>query len=89
MTKEALIGMLKQHDWYYDMSDDHKVWTSGGISIQNLRKVFDNTFRTAPDLVKEACKEFLSEVHTSRKREHSFATAYILEIENDQLSLGR
>lgn len=24
---EVYVAMLKAHDWYYDFTDDHRVWT--------------------------------------------------------------
>ena len=38
------IAKLKAHDWYYDMSDDHRAWKAGNDSykaIMNLKKVLD------------------------------------------------
>ena len=38
------ISKLKNHDWYYDMSDDHKVWKQGSDAhkeIMRLKKVLD------------------------------------------------
>jgi len=35
-----LEAALKRHDWYYDYSDDHRVWSSGNANwklIQDLR----------------------------------------------------
>lgn len=31
--------MLKNHDWYYDFSDDHLVWTSGNASKCELELI--------------------------------------------------
>ena len=29
--------MLNCHDWYYDFSDDHRVWRAGQENMQKLR----------------------------------------------------
>lgn len=29
ITKEKFREILKGHDWYYNYSDDHRVWRSG------------------------------------------------------------
>lgn len=31
--------MLKRHDWYFDFSDDHKVWEEGIANIRLLRAI--------------------------------------------------
>jgi hypothetical protein len=31
--------MLKNHDWYYDFSDDHEVWKAGNANIRLLRAI--------------------------------------------------
>lgn len=52
MTVEQFTQMLKNHDWYYMYSDDHRYWTKGRqeraeimMAIQNdeqlLRPVFE------------------------------------------------
>jgi hypothetical protein len=28
-TMSTLIEMLRNHDWYFEYSDDHKVWQRG------------------------------------------------------------
>ena len=28
-TPEDFLEILNKHDWYYDYSDDHRVWTRG------------------------------------------------------------
>jgi hypothetical protein len=34
--KEKYIELLKNHDWYYEMSDDHNVWKRG---LENEREI--------------------------------------------------
>ena len=31
--------MLKNHDWYYDFSDDHEVWKAGNANIRLIRAI--------------------------------------------------
>lgn len=37
-TIELLEKMLKDHDWYYAMSDNHQVWKSGEAHIAMIRE---------------------------------------------------
>ncbi len=37
-TAEEFEKMCKQHDWYYDKSDDMRVWDRGYASEQTLRQ---------------------------------------------------
>lgn len=34
----AVSKMLKAHDWYYEMSDDHRVWREGCAAEGKLRE---------------------------------------------------
>lgn len=39
--------MLKFHDWYFEWSDDHRVWSKGNINwkiLQEKQKKLDLTF---------------------------------------------
>jgi hypothetical protein len=41
----ALATTLKHHDWYYDYSDDHRVWRHGeekSMAIQNEMKYLNS-----------------------------------------------
>ena len=33
-----LEDLLKSHDWYYQYSDDHRVWSSGNALDTRIRK---------------------------------------------------
>ena len=56
MTLEQFEQLLKGHDWYYDYSDDHSVWTRGrehankivkarqSLDEQNLLKEADELY---------------------------------------------
>lgn len=33
--------MLKQHDWYYAMSDDHRIWTRGTVQKAHITECSD------------------------------------------------
>lgn len=44
LLKEQYIRELKLHDWYYNYSDDHRVWVKGKdqrVTIDNLQKQVD------------------------------------------------
>lgn len=44
LQREAYIRLLQQHDWAYQFSDDHSVWSRGKESarqIQLLRREID------------------------------------------------
>lgn len=33
---EKLESLLKSHDWFYEYSDDHRVWTKGHNQYQKI-----------------------------------------------------
>lgn len=41
ITIEEYYRLLKAHDWYYEFSDDHRVWKEGQRKSDYLRKVAD------------------------------------------------
>lgn len=36
---EALIDKLIHHDWYYEYSDDHRVWKQGRDEVEEIAKI--------------------------------------------------
>lgn len=48
---EALYADLARHDWFYEMSDDHRVWSSGKYTERLLR---DRAMRLGPAAMKLA-----------------------------------
>jgi len=40
MTDKEYMTMLQNHDWFYDYSDDHRVWQEGVNERQKLRNAF-------------------------------------------------
>lgn len=43
---DEYINLLKTHDWYYNYSDDHRVWRAGEEEykkIMELSKLYDPT----------------------------------------------
>ena len=41
---DMYVSLLKSHDWYYAMSDDHGVWRKGSdarMNLMNLQKTLD------------------------------------------------
>ena len=38
MTLEEFEQLLKAHDWTYNDSDDHRVWTKGREQANNIAK---------------------------------------------------
>lgn len=37
----TLETLLKQHDWYYQYSDDHRVWQRGQAHAEEIRRQRD------------------------------------------------
>jgi hypothetical protein len=37
-----LESMLQQHNWYYEMSDDHTVWRAGNAQEQKIKKTMSD-----------------------------------------------
>ena len=46
LTPEEFETMLAKHDWYYNFSDDHGVWTRGEAEIAKIHHILE----TRPDL---------------------------------------
>jgi hypothetical protein len=40
MTVKEYFQKLQQHDWFYDYSDDHRVWQRGVNSRDELYRAF-------------------------------------------------
>jgi hypothetical protein len=40
--EEKYVQLLKSHDWYYDYSDDHRVWRAGSAAYSQLRGMQKN-----------------------------------------------
>ncbi len=38
-TEQEYRAALKAHDWYYDYSDDHSVWSAGRAQRDQLRQL--------------------------------------------------
>ena len=34
--KEKLVKLLKEHDWWFEMSDDHRVWLRGNRELSEI-----------------------------------------------------
>ena len=43
MTVKEYYIALCQHDWWYDYSDDHSVWTKGFETNRKLRDISDES----------------------------------------------
>lgn len=41
LTKVEFMEMLKNHDWYYQFSDDHRYWTRGTKEAEEIQKAID------------------------------------------------
>jgi hypothetical protein len=39
MSPEQYLKELKSHDWYYNYSDDHSVWTKGRNNAHRLQAI--------------------------------------------------
>jgi len=53
---ENLIKLLRNHDWYFEYSDDHKVWQRGVMQRAAINAEAERLGR--PELVDEAFEEF-------------------------------
>ena len=48
-----LTDMLRVHDWYYDRSDDHRVWTAGSARSREIDILFRRVQAVDPELAVE------------------------------------
>lgn len=39
MTNEEFFDLLERHDWYYNYSDDHRVWKKGSEASKRLQAI--------------------------------------------------
>ena len=53
---EKLIEMLRNHDWYFEYSDDHKVWQRGTAQRAEINAEAERLGR--PELVEQALEEY-------------------------------
>ena len=53
---KKLIEMLRTHDWYFEYSEDHKVWKSGVIERAAINAEAERLGR--PELVEQAFEEY-------------------------------
>ena len=53
---KKLIEMLRNHDWYFEYSDDHKVWQSGVTERAAINAEAERLGR--PELVEQAFEEY-------------------------------
>jgi len=42
MNKQKFAVMLKNHDWYYQYSDDYKVFCSGRDQLAKIQSIADS-----------------------------------------------
>lgn len=53
---ERLIELLQTHDWFFDYSDDHRVWKRGVEERKEIKKEAARIGR--PELVRQAFERF-------------------------------
>jgi len=53
---ENLIKLLRNHDWYFEHSDDHKVWQRGVMQRAAINAEAERLGR--PELVEQAFEEY-------------------------------
>lgn len=39
MTKDEFKEILEKHDWFYSMSDDHRVWKAGVAAEGRIKEI--------------------------------------------------
>ena len=54
-TMSTLIDMLRNHDWYFEYSDDHKVWQRGVTQRAAINAEAERLGQ--PELVEQAFEE--------------------------------
>lgn len=61
LLKEQYIKELRLHDWYYNYSDDHRVWVKGKdqrVTIDNLQKQVDPDYHIWNEFAPEDFKVY-------------------------------
>ena len=53
---DKLIELLRNHDWYFEYSDDHKVWQRGVTQRAAINAEAERLGQ--PELVKQAFEEY-------------------------------
>jgi hypothetical protein len=46
---EMFEQMCREHDWYYEYSDDHNVWKRGRVAYSNLQSKYQWMLTKCPD----------------------------------------
>lgn len=55
--REALAALLRWHDWYYNMSDDHRVWSNGQRHWDLIQRFAKKLGEEGQRMVEEAFAE--------------------------------
>jgi hypothetical protein len=61
---EMFEQMCKDHDWYYEYSDDHNVWTKGRVAYARLQSKYQWMLTKCPEaanVIWESTNPFLKE----------------------------
>ena len=45
MTLQEFYDAVERHDWFYEMSDDHRVWVNGEAARARLENEASTDFR--------------------------------------------
>jgi hypothetical protein len=72
--KEQLLILLKNHDWSYSYSDDHRVWQRGSDSLYKLKTILQEVKENQPDLI-NVVKEFYEKNVTEEFRKQFCGSA--------------
>jgi|TARA_Y100000310_G_scaffold44394_1_gene41431 hypothetical protein len=65
MTLQEFWDMLNRHDWYYQFSDDHRIWSEGSKNSDQIRLLSD----ISPEhkkLYEGFCKHFFGGEHFNK-----------------------
>ena len=68
LLRGDFTSILKQHDWFYQMSDDHSVYVRGHDSYRALVNLLQEVQKNQPALLEEV-KKFYDDNVTDRLRE--------------------
>lgn len=55
--KEQLQLAMTGHDWYYDRSDDHRVWAAGNARYRQITDLFADLDKLDPEYARAAWNE--------------------------------
>jgi len=80
---QELENLMKKHDWYYEMSDDHRVWKKGSAELKNIHNLIKQVGK------KDAMKLWKMYLPKGHPEMFPFPGHLVKEMEGDKMAGGK